>query len=486
MTPNTYPIAVIGDGMITSATGSRPYPTGDIINVTGLATIALAKADGQRAMWIAPGSDLARKATQAKFWKEFQLGPEPNWNVFAVGPQDSTPNAASVRRTGKGAHKEDRREVMIYADLDTRWMLDIQGEDYGASPWPSQHEALLQCLETYERHMGVQARFTPASTALALLQQVNQGCSSVAYLDPLSRDVIDQVPWPIARAPGHANQRPRDGKYVHVFDKRSAYMASAMGEVGRGDPIHVADVGVHDDPNPEWQEMIDKEVPGLWCITADKGPRVPDALPSPFNTHGDMPDHEWYYGPQIKLARQMGYLITIHEGYIWPKHHRTLRTWVAALWTARQAVKDTPTEAMIKASFTQSLGVMSRRPGPTEKLQWYHRPDWNGLITAQHYLRHTRKIIEIEATHPGYLAESTDSVAWISDDPNWTTALPDGWRGKDGQIGQYRHVFTYAGDNAQTLITMAREGQSGARLYKQMNAWDAEDMAGWDKVDLDG
>ena len=478
MIPNDYPIAIIGDGQITTSSGSRPYPTLDILNVTGLATIALAPALPLRALWIAPGSDLARAAEHPKFWRAWEADPAaPAWNVFAVGPQDSTPNAASVRRNGKGAHKEDRREVMIYADLDTRWMLPDLTDSPEWATTQNKHLHWLGCINAYEKMLTVQARFTPASTALALLQQVHQGCSSVAYLDPISRDVIDQVPWPIARAPGHANQRPRDGKYVHVFDKRSAYMASAMGEVGRGDPIYVepgnAALG-------DFMTAIQKETPGLWCISAQPpayGLTSPamawedllSNLPSPFNTHGDLPDHEWYYTPQVKLAMLMGYRVQVHEAWVWPKHHRTLRPWVQRLWDARQAVRGTPTEAMIKASFTQSLGVMARRPGPTEKLQWYHRPDWAGLLTAQHYLRQVKQIMEVAAD---YLAVSTDSVAIVSDEANWPDALPAGWLGKPGQIGEYRSVATYVGEQAQTLIRMAREGASGARLYKQMNEWD--------------
>jgi len=82
--------------------------------------------------------------------------------------------------------------------------------------------------------------------------------------------------------------------------------------------------------------------------------------------------------------------------------------------------------------------------------------------------------MEMEVVYPGYLATSTDSIAWSSLDPNPMTALPAGWAGKPGQLGEYVHVATYVGDRAQTLITMARDGASGARLYKQMNDWDAE------------
>jgi len=471
---NNYSIAIIGDGQITTRSGSRPYPTADILNVTGLATIALAKADGQRALWIAPGSDLARKATHASFWEMPDIGDAaPGWKIFATGPQDSIPNAASVRRNGVSG--EARREVMIYADIDTRWMLADVAD---GPPWAPTHHKYLDYITTYEQTMGVQARFTPASTALALLQKLHTDCSSVAYLDPLSRDAYDRIPWPTHHAVKHANQYVRDGKFVHVFDKRSAYMASAMGEVGRGDPIHWS---AYSDP---LADDIQKETPGLWCISAHVPNAygmglIPDishgALPSPFNSLGDVPDHEWYYTPQVKLAMMMGYQVQVHEAYIWPKHHRTLRPWVTRLWDARQAVRGTPTEAMIKTSVNDVWGVMKRPVKAEEKLQWYHRPDWSGMVTAQHYLRHTRKIMEMEVVYPGYLATSTDSIAWSSLDPNPMTALPAGWAGKPGQLGEYRHVATYAGDRAQTLISMARECQSGARLYKQMNEWDGDE-----------
>jgi hypothetical protein len=349
--------------------------------------------------------------------------------------------------------------------------------DFAALPMSVGHELALADIMRYERHLGVQARFTPASTALAVLQQSHADCGSIAYLDPLSRDAINTVPWPINRAPAHANQHVQDGAYVHVFDKKSAYLAAAHAlRVGRGDPVHWPNEHSHV-PDVLIDESIQKEQPGLWCISAQP-PRpvgISEEWPSPFNSHGDLPDHEWYYTPQVKLAMSMGYQVTIHEAWLWPNSHRTLDRWVDRIWKARQATQGTPVEAMIKASYTQALGVLSRKPGEAEKLQWYHRPDWAGLITAQHYLRQVKKIMQLVECGVNYLAVSTDSIAIVSHQIDPTMAMPVGWGGPPGMLGQYRHVTTYRGDQAQKLIGLARDGLSAARLYKQMNAWDGDE-----------
>lgn len=450
MQNDNYPVAVIGDGRITTRVGSRPYPTASITNVIGLAQIALAASLPLRAIWIMPDSDVEAAAEHPHFW----IVPNADWNVFSTGSMGGYPSAAVVRRNASGPA---RREVTIYSNVAERWAAyDMPG-----------HEALLEDITAYERAMCVQTQMSPASTAIKLLIDTNSGCDRAAWISPLSREAIDSVPWPANRAPGHCNPRPRNGKYVHVFDKKSAYMASAVCKVGRGDPVQYCG----DTP---WGELVRKEIPGLWRITAHND-HDNLSLPSPFNTHSDVPDDEWYYTPQVKLALEMGWEVNVHDAWIWHDYHLTLKDWVQRLWQARQMTKGTPAEAMIKASFTQSLGVMSRRPGASEKLQRYHRPDWVGLLTAQHYLRQVKQIMKLEECCPGYLAVSTDSIAWISDEADHVAAMSAGWMGQEGAMGQYRHIATYGGAQAQSLIGAAREGSKAAKLYKMMEAWDQDD-----------
>lgn len=473
MTPD-YPIGIIGNGDVTTAKSVRHYSPGMIRTVLDLAEWCLgagAKIEPLRALWIAPGSDIAELAKSPEFW---QVN-DPTWHAFTTGPQGAAvPDVAAIRRDGTGKWE---REATIYAGLDSRWML------YTLGPEKTPHRFYLEMIGAYERLLGP-ARLSPASTALALLERINGHSTRVGWMDALSRDVLDNTPWPQNRAPAHANPFVSDGAYVHVFDKRSAYMASSLGRFGRGDPYHEINEG-QDSASPlsypiEWATWIKTEQPALWCISAeapdDVYPLNWEALPSPFNTHDDQPDHEWYYTPQVKLALDMGYKVRLHEVYVWKHAHQTLKDWVQRLWAARQATRGTPTEDMIKASFTQSLGILARRPDANEAIRWYHQPGWAGTLTAQHYMLQVKKIMQIDAALGGdkYLAVSTDSFAVVSNQADPVEAMPPGWAGPDGRMGQYRHVATYGGDKALTLIRMAREGGRSARLYKTMNGWDED------------
>lgn len=460
MIPNDYPIGIIGDGDVTTAKSVRHYSPGHVRNVLDLADWCLgtgAKIEPLRALWIAPGSDIAELAKSPEFWQV----DTPGWKCFTTGPQGApAPDVASIRRTDTGKWE---REVTIYAGLDSRWMLGIDET--------APHSAILSTIATYERLIG-QTRLSPASTALALLDRVNGHSERAGWMDPLSRDALDKIPWPQNRAPGHVNHDVEWGDYVHVFDKRSAYMASAQCKLGRGDPDWYRDVDA-----AKFDECLRVETPGLWCISLGPGHNQDYAhLPNPFNTHGDMPDHDWYYTPQLKLAQAMGYNLIVHEAYLWAHAHPVLTTWVQKLWQARQATRGQPVEDMIKASFTQSLGILARRPGEGEKAQWYHRPDWAGTLTAQHYMRQVKKIMQIDAALGGnrYMAVSTDSFAVTSNDPDPVRAMPIGWAGIDGMMGQYRHVATYGRQAAQELLHLARDGASAGKLFKLMNKWDDE------------
>jgi len=458
-TSTALPFAVVGDGHLITSGNSRPYPTGAITNVTGLAMIALAKSLPLRALWILPGSDIDQAAHTSTFWEN----PNPSaWRVFATGTMEAVPSTAAVRQLDNGKRG---REVMIYGDVADRWGVEVPVN------LPS---SFVLVLSMYEQLMGGPAGMSPANTALNLLLAIHGNCDRAAWIKPLSRETFDQVPFPPQRAPAHANPYPIDGKYVHVYDKRSAYMASAMGKMGQGDPVRYADL--HYDPS-ECAQAIKAEIPGLWCISARPSKDMPIGnMPSPFNVHEDLPDHEWYWTPQVKLAGEtLGYSIDVHDAWIWPKHHTTLLMWVQRLWQARQAAHSPLVEQMIKSSFTQALGVMARIPGPKETIQHYHRPDWAGMLTAQNYLRQVKLIQKLEEKQPCYLAVATDSIALISDDSDPLTAFGTDWMGKDGAIGQYRVVASYDGERAQALISAARDGRKAAMLYKMMEEWDEED-----------
>src|SRR6185312_2699622 len=260
-----YPIGIIGGGDVTTAKSVRHYSPGMVRTVLDLAEWCLgagAKIEPLRALWIAPGSDIAELAESPAFW---QID-APGWRGFAIGPNDMPPDAACIRRDGTGKWE---REVFLHGSLDTRWF----------GPAEATHAEMLATIATYELHLGA-ASYSPASTALDKLYSFHSSCERVAWVDSMSQSIIDTVPWPHNRRPGHVNPNPLDGAYVHVYDKRSAYMASAMMKQGRGDPQHWQPLSDKSASPSAWQ-AIENEMPGLWCITAAP-PYESSPLPSPF------------------------------------------------------------------------------------------------------------------------------------------------------------------------------------------------------------
>lgn len=435
-------IVVIGDGEIFTRAGSRPYDTTNILHVTGLAGIAL--HDGFRAVWIKPGSDVERKAENPSFWRPGPIFGKPeHWNIFTTGANNETPSYASIRAVGQ------HDEVSVYGDVANRWYCDS-----------SNAEDVLRHIIRYEHVLGTETRQTPAQTALELLRRTCATPARTGWLEPLSDDIYRSIPWPHERGLSHTNPDPRDGQYIHVYDKRFAFGAACLHEFGSGDPMLLTS-------NISSDDILRGKVYGLFCISATPPKTAIDYLPSPWAASEPTPEQDYYYTPQLVLAHQMGWEITIHDGYVWSKKHQLLRDWAQTIYHARNrpGIQGTSIETLIKASFNQARGVM--RPSNDYKLQWYHRPDWNNTIAAVHYLRQMLSIQTNERAFPGYLAVKVDSIAWISDDPNPDTAIK--LNRDPAMLGSYKHVCTYAGRDAQHIIQAARDGE---KAYKVMEGID--------------
>lgn len=452
---NNLAIAVIGNGEVIAASPAgierRPYPTDYIAHVSGLAAIALTEALPLRAIWIDPSDPtLTAASQQPAFWES--LGGCHVWATGVAGA--GVPSSAQVRRdNGTGAQ---RREVSIFADLPRRWGLECAGP------------TLANVIRHYEQAMTVDARYSPAQTALALLAKQSNMPSRAGWLTPLSDSMYHALPFPSMVAPLHVNPIPRNGRYIHMYDKNAAYMAAAKHGLGAGDPTYIPSI------DTDLAIRVSQgKVYGLWCISAWPPTKPSNTIPDPFMGDQQPVEEHWVYSPQISLAAQLGWKILFHEGYHWPNYHTVCCDWADHLWAARQQVKGSITEGLIKRSFNQARGVMARPVAPGGRVQWYHRPDWSAVMAAEHYLRQVKQIDAFETKQPGYLCCNTDSIAWTSDDPDPATALPGILDRRDG-LGGYKHSGTIAGEAAQTIITQARMGATITTLASAMRAAIAE------------
>lgn len=465
---NPLPMAVIGDGEITTLSGSRPYPTASINHVMGLAQIALAPALPLRALWIKPGSDVDLVSQEAHFWQ-----PAPGWKVFATGQQfGGRISAASIRRDNVSGAA--RREIMIYADPVNRW---AAGKDL-LSMGPAGARVLLLRSADYEREMSlpdrpVHLQFSLASTANLLLQHYNDTAQRREWMHPLSEATLRTIPWPQDAAPLHVNRAfAQELRYVtpfvHVYDKNGAYLAACKRGFGTGEPEHVVS------PNKALCDWVCQgKAVGLWCITARPPAITGDGrgdLPTPWDHSGEAPDHAWVYTPQIQAAWKLGWDVEIHEGHYWPDYHNVMCEWADHLWAARQHVKGSAVETMLKRSFVEARGIFRRPPGDSERIRWYHRPDWSGMIVSEHYCRQLMQIRTYQDKSPGltgYLAVMTDKIAWVTDDPYPETAIPHILERVDTK-GGYKHVGTWGGAEAREIIALCADGCTSGTLERHI------------------
>lgn len=236
--------------------------------------------------------------------------------------------------------------------------------------------------------------------------------------------------------------------YLHAFDRGGSYMAGAASlELSIGEPIHHPDGAI-----------FDKRRPGYWLIDCpDNGDwRLPNPL-APGGTR--VPDHPiWVTTPTLELAHNLGYEPTIHEAYTWPEHGRVIQPFYEQIKTGRTALLQrldrlaNPTDEAdlidltttehaldaLKAVYTRMIGMMGSDSFMKGK-QGY-APDRRHHIIAKSRANILRLANTI-GTETGHwpIAIATDTICYLSDNPDPIASWP-GDPGKLGRgFGQYKH-----------------------------------------------
>lgn len=424
-------IAVIDNDCLFDAQG--PHYLGTEMALLSAAAISeIRYGEPYRAIWM-------RENIHAEFPEFWQIYNSDHFRVFAVG--DAQPHTAAVKPIFPGNTSRPGPEVMVYHDLATRWGLD--------STDPSE---TYRDILAYEGAMGAQASWSPARTAIELLKKTCATEQRKGWLAPIGDDVYNGVPWPTRRAPSHVNRAPVYGAYIHVFDRNSAYLSVAQSRpFGSGEPVEM----------DGWEIANLATLPpcGLWYVNpgvlyADLS--MPDLLPQ---------GPGWYYTPQVKAAQDAGINMSIEYGYVWPQKHEIFREWATHLYSQRHLADlqgKTRLVNMIKRSYTAAIGNM--QPSNIKSRQWWHRPDWAGLISSEHYARQVNQIRRWSDVDPGYLAVNVDSVAWVSDEPDFER-FAEMMGIRLGGLGGYKHVATISNGIARGAVASAREGYSVAFIF---------------------
>lgn len=244
------------------------------------------------------------------------------------------------------------------------------------------------------------------------------------------------------------SEQERQLTYLHAYDRGGSYMAGAASlELSIGEPVH------HPSGRP-----FDKRLPGYWLIDVPESGdwRMPNPL-APGGTKA--PDHSiWVTTPTLEFAQDQGYDSTIHEAYTWPEHGRVLQPFYEQIKTGRTALLQrldrlahptdeaglidlTTTEYALdalKAVYTRMIGMMGSAPWMQGK-QGY-APERRHHIIAKSRANILRTV-EKNGTDSGIwpIAIGTDTICYLSDNPDPIAAWP-GSPDKLGRgFGQYKH-----------------------------------------------
>lgn len=266
-----------------------------------------------------------------------------------------------VKRTGGGA------PVVVYAPwVGDPWALAPLFDQLGSAEPLERAQTLARGLYLAAFLLGQQLRYTPSYTGLAVLRQtLARKPYAIPALSDEWKEAIYQVRptyihWHNPRFTPHSG-----GETLYKFDRNASFLASA-GDVGVGDPQLVGEYVPY--------------LPGFYRLSGAASVYMPH-LPGPFRsgpvgTAGVYPPYAvhnvWAWEPTIRLAKQQGWRVQIHEGYVWPKEqkHNIFRAWRERLSGARYraeaygtAIEGRIARAIIKRASVAAIGRLLQSTG---------------------------------------------------------------------------------------------------------------------------
>ncbi len=287
----------------------------------------------------------------------------------------------------QGMHDE-RRSIMIhFPGHDPRWGLEEIEEP----------QRLLSALNALQETLDMPIAWSPGHVGRDLMARLNGGSREMWVRAPGQLpEIMSDVHYMAQNLRRRQEIAPGDlGKYLHIFDKNSMYLAAATGcNLGEGQPTLQHNIAF----NPKW--------PGLWHYK-----------------------DQWLWTPELEYLLKYENSFTgqiVPEAYVWPFYHQTLRSWGETLWNARQGLKERNRDAyeIIKAIATQGMGWLAHKPSQGQNQQWY-RPDWWSMIVAA---AKAKMLYKAQAIYREYGVEpvwfDVDEIGLISSDPNPRTAFP--------------------------------------------------------------
>lgn len=326
---------------------------------------------------------------------------------IAFQKHDPLPSSQWPLPTSCNCHmKSNRFEIVVTYPSRGRFEWDIH-----------EPQDILLAVDAIEHELGVTCQYSPGHIGMALLKKIHSS--------PIHREWM-RKPWinmealpfmnsaPVVRYPIHGcnpMNRSMVGKYLHFYDKNSAYLGAARGVLnGCGDPIHV--------DNPA---KINPDLPGLYRVEV-LSTTWPRDLPHVITT-------DWVQKDVLHFAIANGYEVLIKEAYQFEEGHKMFETWAKHLWEARVNLRGGGTTAeknaykTIKTIACAGIGRVGMNP-KTYGGNPFYRPQWWCDVVGNsrsHMLYHLKKYYD--AGHVPVFVD-TDEVCYVEDDPDPNTAVP--------------------------------------------------------------
>lgn len=381
------------------------------MSLTDLATHAL--RNGYTHCWCMPGVKV-----------DMSVGPE--WDVFSSQWEDENevkyPMFSRVRYRGRKS-----QEVKIGFPEYGRWGWELD------SP-----ETLRTTVGYLEQVVQIPVEWSPGHMGTELVVHLNRTAKRQEWVRETTINLFD-LPFKQTASKNGGDlywkteklEQVQPGYYLHQFDKRSAYLSTCSGlYLGAGDPVHV---------DGEYNTTL----PGIYRVTALPGRSCFDDanLPAIIAT-------EWVTDDVLVYAIEQGYEAVIHEAWQWTEKHQTLRSYAEKLWNGRNAfrtgVDRFPHElARENAHSTmKEIALIATGKFGSTRTSHFQRPDWWAKVVGKTRVNTCRNLYKFYERGFTPVLLYSDSVYFVSSDPNPRTAIP-GILDRENDLGGYRHEGTW-------------------------------------------
>ena len=371
-------------------------------------------------LWVMPGAAIIPdKPWFDKALAEWDLLPTWQWEDTLPSEQNLLVSCTGCRKPKGGQHW---LSIIFVAQTQWSWATD----DLTAM-W------LLDIVQKLEDELGVPVGAGPTTVGTKLLQKLHE--RRPALLAKPEADLA-AIPWGQAARDLIWSRALTDEecnmKYLHKFDKRSAYLRSSQEEqMGVGEPAH------YGQEDYELLVLLDPHLPGIWRIDTPVNHPIShtydrDLLPHPLWTGA-----EWVSSPVLRLLNKMGYTGDIHEAWVFHDSARTLRVWAEKLWDTRQRFKGAFWDA-VKDIYTSTEGLFG-----SDKVAgtWKYRPDWWVQIKGGAYALMFYNMLKYAQGGHYPVMVYMDALWYVSDERLPGDAV-QGILSHQNSLGGYKHEWT--------------------------------------------